>query len=63
MTENKPTPLPPSEQSQAFFAALLAAMSGDDKKAGDILRQIGNKLLEAFTPKLGEGYGRRKRKD
>jgi len=61
---SKTQSMPPTTtiQSQAFFAALLAAMSGDDKKAGDILREIGNQLLTQFSPKTeGVKTGRRKK--
>jgi len=39
--------------AQATFAAILAAMKGDDKKAGDILRNMGDSMLEKFGGKKG----------
>jgi len=39
--------------AQATFAAILAAMKGDDKKAGDILRSMGDSMLEKFGGKKG----------
>jgi len=36
-------------ESRAFFAALLAACRGDDKKAGDILRALAEKMSAEFT--------------
>jgi hypothetical protein len=39
--------------AQATFAAILAAMKGDDKKAGDILRGMGDSMLEKFGGKKG----------
>ncbi|RLC86244.1 MAG: hypothetical protein DRJ03_09370 [Chloroflexi bacterium] len=60
MSKKNPIPQPPPSQSQAFFAALLAAMRGDDKKAADILRTIGEQLLESFAPSEGVKSGRRR---
>jgi len=39
--------------AQATFAAILAAMKGDDTKAGDILRSMGDSMLEKFGPRKG----------
>ena len=36
-------------ESRAFFAALLAACRGDDKKAGDILRALAERMSAEFT--------------
>ena len=43
--------LRPSDRvSQAFFAAFVAAMKGDDKQAGDILRAVADDILNQFKP-------------
>jgi len=44
-------------QSRAFFAAMLAAVRGDDKKAGDILRDVAKSLEEQFGSKEGVKLG------
>jgi hypothetical protein len=36
-------------ESRAFFAALLAACRGDDKKAGDILRALAERMSQEFA--------------
>ena len=55
MTSTKKPPIDTSDQAmaQATFAAILAAMKGDDKKAGDILRSMGDSMLEKFGGKKG----------
>lgn len=35
-------------ESRAFFAALLAASKGQDKKAADILRSIADRMTAEF---------------
>lgn len=45
--------LKPSDRvSQAFFAAFVAAMKGDDKQAGDILRAVADDVLNQFKPEV-----------
>jgi hypothetical protein len=45
--------LRPSDRvSQAFFAAFVAAMKGDDKQAGDILRAVADDVLSQFKPEV-----------
>lgn len=44
-------PTPGAWESRAFFAALLAASRGDDELAGDILREIADKMAGEFKPK------------
>ena len=39
--------------AQATFAAILAAMKGDDAKAAEILRSMGDSMLEKFGPRKG----------
>ena len=39
--------------AQATFAAILAAMKNDDAKAGEILRSMGDSMLEKFGPRKG----------
>jgi len=45
--------IPGAWESRAFFAALLAAARGDDKLAGDILRDIAEKMSKEFAGKRG----------
>jgi len=40
-------------QSRAFFAAMLAAVRGDDSKAGEILREVAKSLEDEFGVKEG----------
>jgi len=44
-------------QSQAIFAAMLAAVRGDDTKAGDILREVAKSLEDQFAGKGGGPSG------
>lgn len=55
MTSTKKALIDTADQAmaQATFAAILAAMKGDDKKAGDILRGMGDSMLEKFGGKKG----------
>ena len=49
--------------SKAFFAAIVYALQGQDKKAADILRAIGQEMLrDAESVVLGGGRGRKGRK-
>jgi len=41
---------PSDRVSQAFFAAFVAAMKGDDAQAGDILRAVADDVLNQFKP-------------
>ena len=36
--------------SQAFFAAFIAALKGDDSTAGEILRSVADEILKQFNP-------------
>ena len=36
--------------SQAFFAAFIAALKGDDETAGEILRSVADEILKQFNP-------------
>lgn len=47
--------VPGAWESRAFFAALLAACKGDDKQAGDILREIAEHMTSDFLKKGGKG--------
>lgn len=38
--------------AQATFAAILAAQKGDDKLAGDILREMAEVMMGRFGKKL-----------
>jgi len=38
-------------ESRAFFAALLAACKGDDATAGEILRQIADRMTQEYKAK------------
>ena len=49
--------IPGAWESRAFFAALLAACRGDDKTAGDILRQIAQNLTKDFVVEGGVKSG------
>jgi len=50
---------PGAWESRAFFAALLAACKGDDKKAGDILREIAESMSKDVLEKgVKSGGGR-----
>lgn len=52
MMEKPPdVPTPGKWESRAFFAALLAASRGEDKKAADILRDISKSMETEFLKK------------
>ena len=36
--------------SQAFFAAFIAALKGNDTMAGEILRSVADDILQQFNP-------------
>jgi len=56
-TEGMPS-TPGAWESRAFFAALLAASRGDDELAGNILRDIADRMAGEFAPtKKGKGKG------
>jgi len=51
----EPPAVPGAWESRAFFAALLAACRGEDKKAADILRSIAEGMTAEFSkPPKGE---------
>jgi len=50
---------PGAWESRAFFAAMLAACKGDDKKAGDILREIAESMSKDVMKKGVEHGGGR----
>ena len=43
--------VPGAWESRAFFAALLAASRGDDELAGNILREIADRMAGEFGTK------------
>ena len=52
--------VPGAWESRAFFAAMLAACRGDDKAAGDILREIAEHMTKEFLTEGPKHSGRRK---
>jgi len=57
--------MPPAGErmSKAFFAAIMHAMKGNDAKACEILRAIGEEMLrDAEAAILGGGRGKGRRK-
>lgn len=52
---------PGAWESRAFFAALLAACRGEDKKAADILRDIAASMEADFLEKGVKGGRTRRR--
>jgi len=51
MTTPEVPAVPGAWESRAFFAALLAACQGDDKAAGDILREMASRMTGEFLQK------------
>ena len=60
MSKPELPPVPGAWESRAFFAALLAACRGDDKTAGDILREIAERMTGEFLSEGGKPRGRGK---
>jgi len=58
MSKSELPQVPGAWESRAFFAALMAACRGDDKAAGDILRQIADSMTKDFTLKEVESRGK-----
>lgn len=45
------------DMAQATFAAILAAQKGDDELAGEILREMAEKMMGKYGKKLRRGKG------
>jgi len=45
---------PGAWESRAFFAALLAACRGDDATAGEILREIADRMTREYKGKAAK---------
>jgi len=60
MSQSELPAVPGAWESRAFFAALLAACQGDDKAAGDILREIASRMTGEFLQKGVKGGQREK---
>lgn len=49
---------PGAWESRAFFAALIAAIKGDDEKAAEILRSIADSMTGEFVKSGGSRKSR-----